>query len=1856
MRKFINCMLFSLLLVGWTVDAQAQRLPAESLPDRLSVPAFLPSNELDNVGHHAHGPVDLAAMGLKPSTATSKQRIQFTADVKESRPGSKVNAPLRAGADYNMKSISKEEADAITYMWDNGDGQGPRPSKATDVAKDPYQMYELLREVYTNKSFPGPYYSAFTKNDVRERKVYYGAIEGGWNIGGNTLPSTSTTETTTTSSSVIVANGTATNYNIPAQGYYQDYGYRDQMIYTASQLGLHSGDKITSLTFYPSAGIKFYGSTIKLSLGSTSNSSFSSTSMITSGLTQVATLRLTATNTSATEWTFTFDQPYTYNGGNLVVQVQCQGYRHDGTTGQYDSSSNRTYFYGQDQSANQSLYAYGSNSTSGQNNTTGTRSTFLPKTKFTYERTTTHDPYNTIGDIKIVPSSNDVFFRSITVYDESNNVLFSWNCNETVYTMQIGGNTYEYYNMPFMDIDEGYFFHYGYSYQGTTYHFGYIPSGSDPGTMYIPYFFFKGNNSVRLVINAMNAGDGSPTITVNGGTPKNITTQSLSGQNYEWTINARSFTHTEYDPDYYLPEEEGYTALVVAVKNEAEPYYENYDSGFENGYFDTKAEIIDYLATHVDSIKLLTDGMRVGKASDYTIGTMFNAEGTYNKFFFLGKGQARQKSDILRYREVYNNHLMGEEIPFRFMFEQFSPTSGESGAQTENFYSKMMEGNVYNVIHDCRSVMQFNHQFSMSGNNGATAYAMTGMNFFIPDYRLKYWEEEDQGYYFDGRIANNYQIVSDDGNPALDLSLIYRNPSGAAAWYAQYNQQYPPKVGLYKITLEAVAEPRTDIELTHDPDNENYMVTLTWVSSLNEMTGHEVAQTYTVYYYDENGVRQYLVVDGYTTVNGETGETTLVYYVPQRAHSYTIDHVVVGSPDDADHDQFVAESNIATVVIPGWEDFVGLQLDHHESDFDAGDMANYYRNFLTVVNEDIFNGLTVAKITGYNEEDPSSPLTPMNKFNLYRWAIKDGVNQPEEKVAVIEFNSAAADQVYYNIYYEDNDHGDLTAEEIAELTDQVIYDTPKYSRSTMNIPDNGWVRVKGNGDLVIWPNGYHVNFKSITIKNNGSVLQTWTAPNSKPSTWKLSPGSDWVNHTLTGSDDQVMYIEGGGYIYIPNMLNTYNNLSVEIVAYGDGANVTKIAVNDENKSIANGAAATYTWGTTQKPISPNAAPKRETTIETVTIGNGASVAQYFPIWGYYHDESQHTQMIYPASMLSAMNGKTIKSMTFYPAYGTASYNDGSTESASGINFTNGSVAFKMMNLSSGNSFNSNNPQFITGTMTLVKTVNMPNTENPNATTWVIEFDQDFTYTGGDLLIDVTNPTTGDWGLTFFAGDATNAAYSYISAGSGGSGTLTYLPQVTFTYETEGGETPPDPSLDPTDAGLLRLHMLMVDQFKEEIPDDNKHPKRYGYVLRYEPETGDHEESGSVYVNIEKTNAKPNGYYTKAQIDNDMNTDTTLLTMDVLTADVEMQLDNENPNILYFEMKGKKDAAPTLEDPYLTKLQYMKNIRMYEEMEESSPNRGRHYDPEEKHHYYDASTPISTGSYGINFMTYAPMVSTWGIDRRYYEDDGEDNTYGAPIWKTAVGRVEIQDKPVIQKQVINAGTSQEANNPHTTWTVGDKTYCLYFLGLNAQGTLPNPEITNIKYQPYMFRVFVSSPSGKLRKFDRALNPQGGGYEAVDAGTLGANEKYCVGSFSVNNGWHADDMFFSKSIASQTNRNGFRDDGGNDFDPNAWDGVMMFGAEDGIKGEDVQVFVRFYYMVEGWDATRDGDARPGNGSESQPGKPNDPSTFVYELIGNAEVVGVTYVNAQGMKSDKPFDGLNIIVTRYSDGTTSTTKVIK
>ena len=51
-----------------------------------------------------------------------------------------------------------------------------------------------------------------------------------------------------------------------------------------------------------------------------------------------------------------------------------------------------------------------------------------------------------------------------------------------------------------------------------------------------------------------------------------------------------------------------------------------------------------------------------------------------------------------------------------------------------------------------------------------------------------------------------------------------------------------------------------------------------------------------------------------------------------------------------------------------------------------------------------------------------------------------------------------------------------------------------------------------------------------------------------------------------------------------------------------------------------------------------------------------------------------------------------------------------------------------------------------------------------------------------------------------------------------------------------------------------------------------------------------------------------------------------------------------------------------------------------------------------------------------------------------------------------------------------------------------------------------------------------------------------------------------------------------------------------------------------------------------------------------------TAVEEVAASKTVKSVRYYNLMGMESEQPFQGINIVVTRYNDGSISTVKVMK
>ena len=529
--------------------------------------------------------------------------------------------------------------------------------------------------------------------------------------------------------------------------------------------------------------------------------------------------------------------------------------------------------------------------------------------------------------------SSNVNLRSITV-KSGNSTLTSWNANTAWSNNQYGsyslsGNSYNYFTLP------GWYYSEPLTRWGnSSSNWGYFMYRDNH--IFIPASYLNGNSSITVQITAYcEEGTSGEMITVNG-VDKPVTSESSSSlSTVTWTFTGTTApnTRTVDKPDY-----NGYTIFLVKVNDDigvapGETYSWNTGS----------TSLINYFDTYIDEVELLTDGLRLNEGTN-DAGTMFSYSGELNRFYFLGKG---------------NDYPWGSQYtdqsphfaPTYDMYEEFSPTTTDIGDEVKDFYSKMLYGNSYNVIHDCRGMNYYQHWFSMSGKTGDEHNSLENLVFWIPDNRGKYNE---------------------------------RN----------YDEEYLPVVGLYTITLEAEAE---QVAYNYVDGNRNYRVDLDWVSSLNSILDFDVDQDYElwIYTYDEQGnpVAQEKVMDLVVNPNGLIhNDTEDYYYVEQKPDSYTIVYRIKGWPKDATNSPgkdpngtFYALSNLDPVLIPGYRNFLSLGVDHYESDFALDEEYNYYRNFLTLSNQNPDNALTPQRI-----EDGE------DQYRLYRFDPEkvDNQNKP----------------------------------------------------------------------------------------------------------------------------------------------------------------------------------------------------------------------------------------------------------------------------------------------------------------------------------------------------------------------------------------------------------------------------------------------------------------------------------------------------------------------------------------------------------------------------------------------------------------------------------------------------------------------------------------------------------------------------------------------------------------------------------------------------------------------------------------------------------------------------------------------
>lgn len=442
-----------------------------------------------------------------------------------------------------------------------------------------------------------------------------------------------------------------------------------------------------------------------------------------------------------------------------------------------------------------------------------------------------------------------------------------------------------------------------------------------------------------------------------------------------WAYNNPFFTiGNDGMPIVEQPIEHGLTVFLVKMKDSYDEYQYDSSTGkvsLKHGTMSTKypnpekegdviygisASLYNSIASEIESVRLITNAVRIDDDQSKTYhnsGTLFNVdEKDMNRFYFIAKGTPRQSV----------------KMPTKPLFEEFSPISSLLNGWEMNFYNELMEGKIFTMQHDCSSVPEQAHAFSMHGLNPevSTHRDVSGVTLWIPDYRMEYWE------YYKGDFAN-YQPASIEGF-GRDLFKLYDNNVWRVIRYFNYNPMHMPSLALYTCKLKASTEPTQD----YGEDNRNYDVTLDWSTTVSKIAGsnNAVPEDFDVYAVVD-GVRQpeplFTFVAGqdnycdviYNNTDLGQGEAPSsmsrtfehVYSVPQHPdHGYWLTYQVfarVHKPNGSSEIFANVLSNTDRVWIPPYQGSGAIKLNlevNTSSVYDRENEVNRYVNTINIVN------------------------------------------------------------------------------------------------------------------------------------------------------------------------------------------------------------------------------------------------------------------------------------------------------------------------------------------------------------------------------------------------------------------------------------------------------------------------------------------------------------------------------------------------------------------------------------------------------------------------------------------------------------------------------------------------------------------------------------------------------------------------------------------------------------------------------------------------------------------------------------------------------------------------------------------
>ena len=353
-------------------------------------------------------------------------------------------------------------------------------------------------------------------------------------------------------------------------------------------------------------------------------------------------------------------------------------------------------------------------------------------------------------------------------------------------------------------------------------------------------------------------------------------------------------------------------------------------------------------------------------------------------------------------------------------------------------------------------------------------------------------------------------------------------------------------------------------------------------------------------------------------------------------------------------------------------------------------------------------------------------------------------------------------------------------------------------------------------------------------------------------------------------------------------------------------------------------------------------------------------------------------------------------------------------------------------------------------------------------------------------------------------------------------------------------------------------------------------------------------------------------------------------------DVEDDVTHQFPAATKFDVDARYSSRSEILGYYIYRWASDETPTIYEsDGADSSPqgqagNQGEYYtvamntDFTGRTENFGANYADVTASFEDNYMvneaengdtyTYAPVVELYAPVQAVNLPSGADrtdyNTYGGPQQMTAGG--------VVNVQVLKPAQSEY------TWTANGKTYTYYnvFLDITKLDLPAGYEVAKVRAWRKIESQYLGEQKGKGYEGRLALDVNGE-YKFVEHATCAEGEE--LGSTGSNN---------------------------------VFEGT--FGAVKLNPGETIpmEFTVRVYFTksVSGAKAADpNGDYYIAEYTISD-ALTSDIPTSINGVESYRQVVSEKYYNAAGIESDTPFKGVNIVVTRYSDGSTSTVKVLK